>query len=505
MHERTPLLNQNLEVNIHTPLLNNDLESNKVNVIKTYNVCINILIFFFACFLYLLLTSIAASINISTKTKIIQHHDVYYHIEEPNVIAEYYENNNSTGWGILKINTAEKMKSSNVSAYYAGYLEGYLSAKVINIMWINIQDTLVYPQITQYIEENLIYMKGMINKHSNNEYWMNINYYLIYLKGLHQGYDDKYPGHLSFLNILSFQYQSLSQDMGLTSCSALIRIVNNDILYGHATWYNYNTMLRIYKDIRLPFLNITYSGYPGTFASTDDFYINSKGLIVMETSLNLYNFNYSTQNVPVSFRSIYATHKSLTSSEWCDNFSKYNDGMYNNQWLIMDSNKQFFLLEQSPKLILYKNLTPLLLKQKFFIGYNVPYFKEMYEQLSDYNKDDANNDNRYELTLTLIDRVHNFDDMKWFMRYNNYTHDIHTNYNPIRSIAARYDLLEDKQAYGTIDAKITSYNLLIDRNAYIISKLPDIEFYTFNWDDEKWKNISHVGLVDTSNFDWLYV
>jgi hypothetical protein len=492
-----------------TPLLGSHLEINNVNTLKhnKSKICVNILLLILSISIYIVCTFMLEKID--TKKTVLGDNNIYYYHQEPNILAEYYENNNITGWAILKIKTNSEFVFSDDSPYYAGYLEGYLSAKIININWLNIGNTILFPEASNYIENNLKYMQLMIKTNTNDEYWININYYLTYIEGLHHGYSDKYPKHLTFNDILSLQYLNLADDMGSTSCTALIRLVEDNILYGHATWYNYNTMIRMYKDLRLPFLNITYSGYPGIFNSEDDFYINSKGLVVMETSLNLYKQNYTTENVPVAFRTVYATHKSSTSHEWCENFSKYNDDLYNNQWLIMDSNKQFFVLEQGLNLIIYKNLTSLLLKQKFFLGYNVLYFTEIYDQLSDDDRLDAKNDNRYNLTLTLIDKVKNIDDMKWFMRYNNYTEDINTEYNPMQTIASRYDLCENEQcdmiAYGAIDAKITSETLIGDRKAHIISKLADIEYYPFDWTDLKWENISHVGLVDTRNFDWLFV
>jgi hypothetical protein len=72
-----------------------------------------------------------------------------------------------------------------------------------------------------------------------------------------------------------------------THCSALIKLTRdqndniNDIYVGHSTWDDYSEMLRTMKVYEFEFfdnknlraINITFSSYPGTITSTDDFYM----------------------------------------------------------------------------------------------------------------------------------------------------------------------------------------------------------------------------------------
>lgn len=56
-------------------------------------------------------------------------------------------------------------------------------------------------------------------------------------------------------------------------------------------------MLRIYKVYNFEFfnndnlraINQTFSSYPGTISSTDDFYVINKELVVLETTLEILN------------------------------------------------------------------------------------------------------------------------------------------------------------------------------------------------------------------------
>ena len=65
------------------------------------------------------------------------------------------------------------------------------------------------------------------------------------------------------------------------------------------TWSSLNTMTRIYKLYDLPYTldgtsgthvaaqRVSFSSYPGSLFSGDDFYVLSSGLVVMETTIGL--------------------------------------------------------------------------------------------------------------------------------------------------------------------------------------------------------------------------
>ena len=82
-------------------------------------------------------------------------------------------------------------------------------------------------------------------------------------------------------------------------CSAMFKLKYDlsDIFFGHNSWYYFNMMSKIFKEYNLNFNdrsinshNVMFSSYPGSIVSNDDFYLTSKGLIVIETTNANYKF-----------------------------------------------------------------------------------------------------------------------------------------------------------------------------------------------------------------------
>ena len=67
-------------------------------------------------------------------------------------------------------------------------------------------------------------------------------------------------------------------------------------------------------------------------------------LTVLETTIDIYNIdlykNIQPQSVPEWMRVTVANRLAMSGVEWVDKFFKYNDGTYNNEWMIVDY-KQF--------------------------------------------------------------------------------------------------------------------------------------------------------------------
>jgi hypothetical protein len=138
-------------------------------------------------------------------------------------------------------------------------------------------------------------------------------------------------------------------------CSALIVLTGDlsEMFSGHTSWFRYSFMLRIMKWYDLPLSDsstsasiISFSSYPGSLMSGDDFYLTSAGLNVIETSISVVNKTlWQTEITPQSIfcwqRTMLANRMATNGRDWTNTFSKYNSGTYNNQWMVRGSPPPF--------------------------------------------------------------------------------------------------------------------------------------------------------------------
>lgn len=107
-----------------------------------------------------------------------------------------------------------------------------------------------------------------------------------------------------------------------------------------------------YIEFYISFLNLKMLFFCSLISFADDFYMaRSTNLAVIETTINIYNHdlyrNIKPQTVSEWMRVIIANRLARTGREWTDLFFMYNDGTYNNQWMIADYKQ--FTPGQSPK------------------------------------------------------------------------------------------------------------------------------------------------------------
>ena len=210
----------------------------------------------------------------------------------------------------------------------------------------------------------------------------------------------QYAGDLEALEAVLGAGQS-NGVYGSGSCSALVKLAPNnaDLFFTHDTWNVYQSMLRVYKRYDLPFhltpsqqtavpaANQSFSSYPGILMSGDDFYMLSSGLATMETTNGNMNSDLWKFVVPESVmegvRSVVANRLALTAEDWCQIFEVYNSGTYNNQWMIADYNKfqpesphlkagTFYVLEQIPNKVEYRDMSAYLQQEKYWGSFNIP-------------------------------------------------------------------------------------------------------------------------------------
>jgi len=369
--------------------------------------------------------------------------------------------------------------------------------------------------------------------------------------------------------------------MQRSHCTAAIKVLLEDdgdlikdVLVAHTTWDSFSEMHRIFKMYKFSFtlLNkskenvISFSSYPGTLTSTDDYYMTNAGLVVMETTLEILDKDlYSSvgeadNHIPNYIRIFVANRLATSAREWTEIFKKNNGGTYNSQWMIIDMNKikeinnnhrnkdlanrkktvftmmlgknsgysqniqheykdLFYVLEQIPGFVKSADMTNHLLVNGYWASYNRPYFPEIYSKsgysamMRRYGRTYSYNMNpRSRIMASKINEVKNIQDMQNLMQFNGNTY----NYNlhhlqqsgyGVNTISPRFDLLTDirlRKPAGGIDTKITNIKLSKNLSCLAISgPTRNQGLPPFNWED--WKDEPHEGLPNLWNFDWVLI
>ncbi len=149
-----------------------------------------------------------------------------------------------------------------------------------------------------------------------------------------------------------------NQLMQKSHCSALIKLLPDssgsikDVAVGHTTWDSYSEMHRIFKMYKFSFTmydgvkkdsTISFSSYPGTLTSTDDFYLLNKQIVVLETTLEMLDRSLygrkipdANEHVPNYIRILVSNRLARSGKEWTDIFQRNNGGTYNSQWMVLD-------------------------------------------------------------------------------------------------------------------------------------------------------------------------
>ena len=158
-------------------------------------------------------------------------------------------------------------------------------------------------------------------------------------------------------------------------------------------------MSKIFKEYNLNFNdrsinahNVMFSSYPGSIVSNDDFYLTSKGLIVIETTNMNYNessYDLITEESLLCWQRVQLSNRmAKTAKEWTEIFSQFNSGTYNNQYMVLDTkgvefgqypqinSSSLMLIEQMPGMIEINDVTAHL-KFGYWPSYNVPYGKNI--------------------------------------------------------------------------------------------------------------------------------
>jgi len=371
-----------------------------------------------------------------------------------------------------------------------------------------------------------------------------------------QGYNDAAPSdeQLSWFNMMSYQLQFEIYDIFSAigeqdnipevynmenHCSSLTKLTegNAELFAAHVTWSTYSSMLRTYKHFDLPFQSsivdtVSFSSFPGTIPSGDDFYITGANLVVIETTNDVFNMTLyadyvHTDQVPFWIRVIVANRMATSGAEWTDLFSQYNSGTYNNQWIIVDQ-KLFtagetpqpgtlHILEQVPGFIVAADQTEALITDGYWASYNVPFYPFIWE-ISGYGIEYEKYGNAYshddcargKIFRRDQNKVNDTESMKKMMRYNDFQNDPFSLQDACRGISARCDLntpwtpagsLNGWSAFGGIDCKVTNSKMTPQLHSKAVSGPTWDNQPPFAWTDT-WVQTPSYGQPKVFDFDF---
>jgi len=304
----------------------------------------------------------------------------------------------------------------------------------------------------------------------------------------------------------------------------------SELFSAHTTWSGYSFMLRTWKiyDFHLKHSStssktISFSSYPATLNSVDDFYITSAGLSVIETTNGILNpalYKLITpESVLTWIRTMVSNRMASDGQEWTQIFAQYNSGTYNNQWMVTNYNvfssgKQIqpgtlWILEQIPGYTESADVTDIVLSQGYWPSYNIPYFPDIFNisGFETYVQKYGNGFSYSECPRAQIfardqSNVNSMGHMKWIMRYNDWQNDPLSLGDPGNAISSRFDLeVEGACTCGGIDSKVTSDTWIKKMKATGIDGPTYYEQPVFQW-TAQFSSTPHYAQPNVFNFDW---
>lgn len=306
-------------------------------------------------------------------------------------------------------------------------------------------------------------------------------------------------------------------------CSAVVTLAedSSNFFVGHTTWSDYAEMLRLYKHYELPLgpdvvLKQSFSGYPGMISSTDDWYMLSSNIMILETTMNVENEGLYEKLDPGSqvvswVRTLVSNRLAKTGVDWSKMYARHNSGTYNCMWLIFDLNQFipqpnqgpqpgfFTMTEQIPGMVVTKDMTDELKRRRYFPSVNRPYFKNI-RAAAGYPEDNADgqgndffsfeNNPRGRMFASRHGTVKDLDSLGHLLRYNGWNADhASSQYDgaclgkPGHAISARFDLPgEDApRPVGGTDSKITDYHTAMKMQSKVLTGPTTENQAPFRW------------------------
>lgn len=467
----------------------------------------------------------------------------------------------TTGWGVLELRSGygKTQETDDVTYFLAGYLEGFLTAEQIYDNYNNmypqlIKDSKTLLVVKDFMAEQDAWTRQQVKLNKADPFWQYVGFLVAQTDGLQAGIARwaKSQG-MSPLSMFAVQFLNAVGDLldlipallpgdqpppgeyrqpPMGHCSALIKMLPGfeNLLLAHSSWYTYAATMRIFKhwdfNVQQPLVatgKMSFSSYPGFLVSLDDFYLLGSGLIMTQTTNNVFNsslFSLIKPNTLFAWQRVRLAHGlAHTGEEWATIFSKHNSGTYNNQYMVVDLSKvslgkelqdgALTVVEQIPGLVEYSDQTPAL-RRGYWPSYNVPFHTEIYarsgyREMWEKHGDDFSYDLCPRAKIFRRDQasVTDLDSLKHIMRYNDYKNDPYSEGNPCKTICCRNDLQEKKPSPGgCYDTKVTDFPRARKFMAEAVNG-PTTQggLPPFSWDS--FNSTQHKGLPHLYNFTFI--
>lgn len=455
-----------------------------------------------------------------------------------------------------------------------------MTSKKINDFYRSVTE-IIFPtprlkrEIYQWLEESMDWtLKMSLEKSDGDKYWNVVRNTMVQFLALVEGYNANHEQYLSaadlfLLNSLgdiddlmpALNYTdykgNVTKKRSVDFCSApwciaeierrshctvIVKAIDGELHVTHNMWTGYFQMLVVWKqydfqlsDAGIVSSKIAFSSWPGLLSSEDDYYITGQGLLITETTNNVYNYQLYDLISPSSLvawvRATTANYMATDAKSWHELFKKYNSGTYNNQWVVTDTNlfktnmtvlapNTIVIGSQLPGYYEFADVTNFYNQNGYWASYNVPYFEKA-KQLSGYKTMQSLYGNLFSWENTprakiIRERQAGITSMallQQFMRNNNWTHDPLSLNCPMNQIAARGDLSPPgdhmclRAAFGSVSVKITSTALSKRFAANLIVGPTTESTPVFSWTPEFMKMFPtpHYGQAQTYNFGWQHL
>ena len=331
--------------------------------------------------------------------------------------ASWEDSISEVGWYKFHVETNENSLSED-QFRCAGALDGYLGQERIYQRFMLYKDQMGLEREKPFQEKwenwmtsNLEYTRTQAEQDDSS--WRSIKLILNHFDGLVEGYQMIAPEsqQLRMMDILFIQSVGDVYDLETywepnyynelhhLECSGLIAMTEGygELFFGQAAWSSFQKMHQVLKEYNIKAKEhknkrVVVSTRMGAIASSDDFWINDGGLMILETTNN--NFNTSLyqriteKSVLTWIRTLHAAWTSTGAKEWTEEFIRENSGTYNNQYVVVDAKKfvpgqkpekdLIWVIEQLPGMYRSADATELLAERRWFPSINTPWFEDIY-------------------------------------------------------------------------------------------------------------------------------